>query len=82
MLSTILFPSSTEAAWASPITPRSASRGSSLRQGQVVPRSKTSASISLASGGSLARPIWSRRTSCGASASITEVSPFPPWTSG
>ena len=78
-LSTILSPSSADAACASPITPRSASRGSSLRQGQLVPRSNTSASMSLrafGSGDRFGRPISPRRTRSGASASITEVSPF------
>jgi hypothetical protein len=79
-LSTIAVPSSADAAAASPMTPSWARRGSSVRHGQVVPRSKITAwivSVSTALPGAMR----SRRTRSGASASITEVSLLPPWTS-
>ena len=67
---------------ASPITPCSASLGSSLRHGQVVPRSNTNLSIAALSARLRNRSSLSRRTRCGANSSMIDVSPAPPCTSG
>jgi hypothetical protein len=76
-LSTIAWPSSAEAPFGSPITPRFARRSSSVRQGKLTPRSKIMLARCARSVALPADAINWRRTRCGAMASITEVSSLP-----